>query len=434
MAADWESTTLGKIAAFVSGGTPSKDNPTYWGGVIPWVSAKDMKRFHLNDTEDHVTDEGVISGTKLVPEGTVFLLARGMTLLNDIPISIADRPMTFNQDVKAVQPKAGVSKDYLPYLLLGAKPRLLSLVDLAGHGTGRLNSDELKSLDVLIPPEPEQHAIAHILGTLDGKIELNRRMNETLEAIARALFKSWFVDFDPVRAKVEGRDPGLPKHIASLFPDSFDDSEQGEIPKGWNVGKVADVARLSREGVNPGEFPDEVFEHYSIPAFDEGRIAKIEPGEAIKSNKFVLAPGCVLLSKLNPRIVRVWLPDLRGSNRAISSTEFLITLPKFHISREFLFCLFSSTAFARAFATLVTGTSGSHQRVKRESLLEMDAVIPTAPVTQGFTRVVEPLLERVIRNITESRTLAVLRDALLPKLVSGELRVCAAKRLVEAQP
>src|SRR5438552_13726714 len=107
-----------------------------------------MKRFRLDDTEDHVTEEGVANGTKLVPAGTVFLLARGMTLLNDVPICVASRPMTFNQDVKALRPKPGVRDDFLPYLLLGNKERLLNLVDLAGHGTGRLNSDELKALNV----------------------------------------------------------------------------------------------------------------------------------------------------------------------------------------------------------------------------------------------------------------------------------------------
>src|SRR5207248_3155347 len=124
--------------------------------------------------------------SKLVPAGSVLLLARGMTLLNDLPICVISRPMTFNQDVKALRPKPHVRNDYLPYLLLGNKHRLLSLVDLAGHGTGRLNSDELKAFDVALPPLPEQRAIAHVLGTLDDKIELIWRMNETLETTTRA--------------------------------------------------------------------------------------------------------------------------------------------------------------------------------------------------------------------------------------------------------
>ena len=231
MAGEWWDTSLGNVTDFLSGGTPSKGRADYWVGSIPWVSAKDMKRFRLDDSEDHVSEDAVANGTKLVPAGSVLLLARGMTLLNDIPICVISRPMTFNQDVKALRPKLHMRNDYLPYLLLGNKDRLLSLVDLAGHGTGRLNTDELKALDVALPPPDEQRAIAHILGTLDDKIELNRRMSETLEAMARALFKSWFVDFDPVRAKMEGRDPGLPKEIADLFPSRMVESELGEIPE-----------------------------------------------------------------------------------------------------------------------------------------------------------------------------------------------------------
>ena len=177
-----------------------------------------MRHFCLRDTEDHITDEGLANGTKQVEAGTVLLLTRGMRLLNEVPVCVTQEPMAFNQDIKALRPGPGLDAGFLPYLVLGNKHRLLNLVDLAGHGTGRLNSDELKALDVCLPPVPEQRAIAHVLGTLDDKIELNRRMNETLEAMARALFKSWFVDFDPVRAKMAGRDPGLPQAPCRPLP------------------------------------------------------------------------------------------------------------------------------------------------------------------------------------------------------------------------
>jgi len=428
----WTPTTLGEITEFLSGGTPSKDNPTYWDGVIPWVSAKDMKRLRLEDTEDHVNDEGVANGTRLVPKDTVFLLTRGMTLLNDVPISISGRPMTFNQDVKALRPKGGVRDDFLPYLLLGLKQRLLGLVDLAGHGTGRLNSDELKSLDVLLPPKSDQRAIAHVLGTLDDKIDLNRRMNETLEAIPRAIFKSWFVDFDPVRAKAEGQRPtGMDDETAAFFPDSFEDSQLGEIPRGWIACKLGDLVSIARESLSPNEHPDELFDHYSIPAFDGKRWPKTETGEQIKSNKFVVPPSAVLLSKLNPRFPRVWLSATDGTRRSICSTEFLVVLPNSDTPLEYIYGLFTSDSFRDGFAALVTGTSSSHQRVNAADLLRMDVVIPSHPLLFRYGELVKALHKQVIVNLRQYSTLETIRDTLLPKLLSGEIRVKEAEKVVE---
>ncbi len=430
MAGEWSETTLGEVTDFLSGGTPSKGRPDYWHGSIPWVSAKDMKRFRLDDTEDHVTEEGVANGTKLVPSGSVMLLARGMTLLNDLPICVANRPMTFNQDVKVLRPKSRVRADFLPYLLLGNKERLLSLVDLAGHGTGRLNSDELKALAIVLPPEPQQRAIAHVLGTLDDKVELNRRMNENLEAMARALFKSWFLDFDPVRAKAEGRSPGLPQPLADLFPDRLVDSELGEIPEGWEVETFGDVVEVLRDQVNPLESPHTSFHHFSIPAFDEGQWPKKELGESIKSLKSRVPPGVVLLSKLNPEIERVWLVEVQPNDRAVCSTEFLVLRPRPPVGRTFAYCLGRSPLFRQELEGLVTGTSKSHQRAQAASILALGAVRPSAAPIQAFERQAGSLLDRSLECRRESRTLAALRDTLLPKLISGEMRLKDAKSVI----
>jgi type I restriction enzyme S subunit len=190
----WRETTLGDCADWLSGGTPFKGNPAFWSGTIPWVSAKDMKSFRLHDAEDHISAGALGRGGKLVPSGTVLLLVRGMTLHNDVPICVTMREMTFNQDIKGIRAKQGLEHQFLAYWLLANKPALLSAVDHAGHGTGRLMTDLLKQMSVQLPPIPEQRAIASVLGSLDDKIELNRRMNETLEALAQSPFKSWFVD------------------------------------------------------------------------------------------------------------------------------------------------------------------------------------------------------------------------------------------------
>ena len=268
-----------------------------------------------------------------------------------------------------------------------------------------------------------------MLGALDDKIELNRRINATLEAMARALFQSWFVDFDPVRAKFDDRPPAfLDPGTAARFPSTFQDSDAGHIPKGWTAGKVSDLCMVNRGAINPGDFPTETFDHFSLPAFDEGRTPKVELGSAIMSNKLTVTPNSVLLSKLNPHIPRIWLPDLHASRRSVCSTEFMVACSKPGVSREYLFSLFTSSAFASVYGTLVTGTTGSHQRIRPESVLDMKVVVPSPPLIQAFTAVATPMFDRINRNTEQSRTLGTLRNTLMPKLLSGELSVGAASK------
>ncbi len=166
-APEWESTTLGSLVHFQSGCTPSRANPEFWNGSIPWVSAKDMKRLFLDDAEDHISASGVKDGAKVLPMGTVLILVRGMTLLKDVPICVLRNEMSFNQDVKALLPKGETDGLFAALLLLGNKQRLLGMVDIAGHGTGKLNTDELNALELVAPKPDEQQRIAGFLSSLD---------------------------------------------------------------------------------------------------------------------------------------------------------------------------------------------------------------------------------------------------------------------------
>ena len=240
------------------------------------------------------------------------------------------------------------------------------------------------------------------------------------------------MDFDPIRAEADGRRPaGISGEVAALFPSSFDNVGDPDVPSGWRVGKFAELATISREAVNPSEFPNETCDHYSIPAFDEGREPVSELGVAIKSNKFVIGADVVLLSKLNPRIPRIWMPEIGSTQRAICSTEFLVLRPT-AVSREYLYGLCSSEFFLQEFATMVTGTSGSHQRVKPEFLEGMEVVVPDNKIVRRYTELVAPLHRRITVNLRESHILVALRDTLLPKLLSGEVRVKQAERAMEA--
>jgi type I restriction enzyme, S subunit len=302
----------------------------------------------------------------------------------------------------------------------------------SGSAQPSLNRNFVHPVLVSVPPLPEQRAIAHILGTLDDKIELNRRMSETLEAMARALFKSWFVDFDPVRAKAEGRDPGLPEPLADLFPARLVDSELGEVPEGWSVGYIGDLLDQVREPTNPMESPSATFRHFSLPAFDDGRSPANELGANIKSLKSRVSPDSILLSKLNPEIERVWLVDVAPEDRAVCSTEFLVLRPRDSFGRAYAYCLLRSPTFRNRIEGLVTGTSKSHQRAHAGAILDLPGLIPPKPTVAAFERVASPWLIRTLTSRRESGTLASLRDTLLPKLISGELRVKDAERFVEA--
>ena len=411
-----------------SGGTPSRRNPSYYeGGGWPWLKTQELRDGWLDDSEEHITEHAVASSSaRILPENTVLMAMYGATVGQ---LGILRRPMTCNQACCAMIVDPGQADyRYLFYQLLHARPRIKSLS--TGAAQQNLSGRLIRSLTFSFPSLSEQRAIAHVLGTLDDKIELNRRMNETLEAMARALFKSWFVDFDPVRAKMEGRDRGLPQDIADLFPDRLVDSEFGEIPEGWEVRRLDHLASHHTKSTSPYRFRELEYEHFSIPAFDAGQRPAIEPGRAIRSNKTVVPEDAVLLSKLNPRITRVWVPDDGSDRPQICSTEFLVFTPRSPGNRSLLFALFADQRFRGLLKSLVTGTSTSHQRVPHKVLKVQEVLAGSPRAFAVFGDAVGDMLRRILQNRSEAATLTALRDTLLPQLISGELRVHAAEKLL----
>jgi type I restriction enzyme S subunit len=366
------------------------------------------RRAKLKSGDLVLTREAPMGEVCMIPENLRCCLGQRMVMLRPDPKKCDSRFLLYSILSDTVQHEIKVNEG-------------------TGSTVSNLRIPLLEALPIPHPPLAEQKAIAAVLGALDDKIELNRRMNATLEAMARALFQSWFVDFDPVRAKLDGRQPvGLDPAVAALFSGSLQVSEAGHIPNDWTVGRVADIADFSRSSISPGSFPKETFDHYSLPAFDEGRTPKAELGRAIMSNKLVVTRDSVLLSKLNPHIPRIWLPDLHAARRSVCSTEFIVATPRLGYSREFLFSLFTCSAFSSAYCTLVTGTTGSHQRIRPESVLDMKIVIPPPPLVSAFTVLAKLMFNQLNCNINQSRTLSILRDTLLPKLLSGEMRAYEA--------
>lgn len=291
-----------------------------------------------------------------------------------------------------------------------------------------LNEGIIKGFPLLIPPVHDQIAISGLLTALDDKIDLNRRMNETLEATARAIFKDWFVDFGPTRAKAEGREPYLASEIWELFPDALDDED---APVGWCCWTLADLAIHHRATVSPIAEPERLFEHYSIPAYDSGEEPALDLGASIKSNKTVIPADSLLLSKLNPDIPRVWIPSAPTEAPQVASTEFLAFTPKPPAARSLLYCLFRDADFRREMEAMVTGTSKSHQRVSPKALTQHQVLCGAADIFEKLDQHASHLLARIVKNRGDSRTLAQTRDLLLPKLMSGEIRLRDAERVVE---
>jgi type I restriction enzyme S subunit len=302
----------------------------------------------------------------------------------------------------------------------------MSATDISGYLTGstmpKLTQGNMNRIPMLTPPLPEQRAIAQILGTLDDKIELSRRMNETLEAMARAQFRSWFVDFDPVRAKVEGRDPCLPKHLADLFPAQLVDTELGEIPGGWEVVRVDDEFTLTMGQSPPGESYNETGE--GLP-FYQGRA---DFGFRFPSPRvFCTAP--TRYAKAGDTLISVRAPvgDINMASEKCAIGRGVAAARHKTGSRAFTYQFMRGleNVFARFEAE---GTVfGS---ISKKDFHAIRCVASPRPIVVAFEELLAPIDGRIEAVENETRTLAVLRDTLLPKLISGEVRIRDAERFI----
>ena len=295
-----------------------------------------------------------------------------------------------------------------------------------GSAQPQLPIRDIERITIPLPPLPEQRAIAHMLGTLDDKIELNRRMNETLETMARALFKSWFVDFDPVRAKMEGRDPGLPKYLTDLFPKRLVDSKLGEIPEGWKVGCLGDIAVAPRRGADPTDLHDET-PYIGLEHMPRRSIALTEWENTVKvtSNKSAFEKGKFLFGKLRPYFHKVGIAPVSG----ICSTDIVVITPKTAEWSGYVLASVSSVEFVTYTDQTSTGTK--MPRTSWATMSRYPLCLPAESVARAFQNAVQPILDRIVANIHGSCALAALRDTLLPKLISGVLRVRDTEKFVE---
>ena len=288
-------------------------------------------------------------------------------------------------------------------------------------------------LPIVVPPPDVQKSIAHILGTLDDKIELNRRMNETLEAMARALFKSWFVDFDPVRAKMAGRDPGLPQDLADLFPDRLVDSDLGEIPEGWKVseiGEEVDAVGGATPSTKEPAYWNEGEQHWATPK-DLSKLLspvlletdrKITDTGMKKISSGLLPVGTVLLSSRAP----IGYLAIAEVPTAINQGFIAMVCEKRLSNLYVLFWCYENLDYIKG----ISGGS-TFAEISKKAFRPVPVAVPSEEVLTVYEDIVHPLYDRIVTNTKESMPLVSLRGTLLPKLISGKLRVKSAESFVE---
>ena len=318
--------------------------------------------------------------------------------------------------------------DFAYYLTRWEEVRNYAIGQMTGtSGRQRVPTQSLDHLTVSIPSLSEQRAIAHILGTLDDKIELNRRMNETLEEIARVLFKSWFIDFDPVRAKMEGRDPGLPKHLADLFPDRLVDSELGSIPEGWVADNLGSYVNFQ----NGYAFRSGDWQNNGVPVVKIGSIkpglvdltatSYVSPDTVVDLERFKLNPGDILVG-MTGYPGETGLVPIHDPHPYLNQRVGRIEVPQDHSENyAWIYAQVRNQSFKRHAETRAHGSAQAN--ISGRALLEYPVVFPGKALLKHYSDFAIPLISRYLSNDAESRTLAAQRDALLPKLMSGDLRV-----------
>jgi type I restriction enzyme S subunit len=389
---------------------------------------------NISDTRELVGDMVYITPEKaeevqssIIFADDLFFPHRGsIGLVGIVPRSGVARYVQSSSMMKLTCDRGQVEPLYLFYFFRSAQGRQELLKNASTVGTPGIGQplSSLKAIRVPYPPLSEQKAIVAVLGALDDKIELNRRMNATLEAMARALFHSWFVDFDPVRAKLDGRQPaGLDGATAALFPATFHDSPLGHIPIGWSAQRLPDAIEVNpRRTLKSGTIAP-YLDMKNLPT--QGHSAE-EVIERAFSSGTKFQNGDTLLARITPCLENGktgYVDFLEDGQVGWGSTEYIVLAPKSPLPPQFGYLLARSDALRSHAIQNMTGTSG-RQRVPSECFNTFWLTVPnSADIARRFDELTAPLMAKIKANSKESRVLATLRDTLLPKLLSGELSV-----------
>ena len=455
MAGEWEDLTLGDLGRVVTGKTPLTAVEGNFGGQIPFVTPSDMDgRKSISTTARFLTQAGAASVKgSVIPAGAIMVSCIGSDMGK---VVIAGRECVTNQQINSIVVDDRISSEFVYYSLSTRKNEIRHQA-AGGSAVPILNKGDFSCLEITLPPLAEQKAIEAVLGALDDKIELNRRMNATLEAMARALFQSWFVDFDPVRrnldftrsrgergeeekkfqpassalrASASPRDP-----FDALFPEHFAHGENGLLPIDWRLEAIEEVCAINAWTL--GKNDDlETLEYVEISEVSRGKIANIATyprGEEPSRARRRLRHGDAVLSTVRPDRGSYFLALNPPENR-VASTGFAVLTPT-KAPWSFLHAALTQPEVSDHLGQMADG--GAYPAVRPEIIGAMQVALPNEPkILEAFHRTCAPLFEQAEANRIQSRTLATLRDTLLPKLLSGDLSVAGAtcKQDLQVQP
>jgi type I restriction enzyme S subunit len=428
----WNEQSLVDLCARVtSGGTPSRRIVCYYkDGIYPWVKTQELNDTWIEDTEEHITLEAIKkSSAKILPENTVLVAMYGATVGK---LGLLRKPMSCNQACCAlVADNTKANYRFIFYLLLQNRARLKSLA--TGAAQQNLSGEIIKSLRFSIPPLPEQRRIASILGNLDDQIENNRKMAKTLEAMAQAIFQSWFVDFDPVRAKMAGESREsickrlkITPEILDLFPDRLVDSELGEIPGWWEIRSLDSIGNFLN-GLAMQKFPstgpDDIIPVIKISQLKTGNINDADSASCKLEPQYIVHNGDILFSWSGSLECVVW----SGGDGALNQHLFKVS-PKAGYPRWL--CYFGVHHFLETFREIAAGKATTMGHIQRIHLTDAKLALPNSVFFDLASRPLELMFESQWKYAVAASTSSVIRDTLLPKLISGEYRLPDAEHFM----
>ncbi|EFU9115375.1 TPA: restriction endonuclease subunit S [Escherichia coli] len=449
MGSKWETVRLGDLTKWSSGGTPNKSEDSYWNGTIPWISASSMEGHLYSDSKLKITEDGLINGSRLAPANSILLLVRGSILHQKIQVGLATKAVAFNQDVKCLI----VNNDMIDpwYLLLWFKAKeqdLLKIVESTGIGAGKLDTKLLMDYPVEIPPKQIKEYIRFLGKAIFDKITLNENINYNLEKMSQTLFKSWFVDFDPVidnaldagnpipealqtRAKLRQKVRNsadfkpLPTEIRSLFPSEFEETELGWVPKGWHYKNAEEIATISIGKTPPRTqkecFCDKKDSNYAwVSIKDLGNCSvfikdssEYLTSDAVNSYNVKIVPKDAVLLSFKLTIGRIAIAEnILTTNEAIAHFYNM----KHDVNKEYLYSYLKSFDY-----NSLGSTSSIATAINSKIIRKIPVLVPDGDILEKYKKSTDIIFQKIKFNNGNICNLTALRDTLLPKLISGEL-------------